>query len=306
MKNRYVEYFEAILLEKAIPDPRTRRLVSISMSPIPRFNLVGDKGVALHFDIFRLTQKKKLVYSTLQEGEAKQFSATKQNSLSVPVNIPLRDDILIEFRHGVSVSSTEPMFHLVINIGMIAPMIATESGCLPIPLSWPLKLDIPKNELEKGQKDGRIPVDFVLGLIFEEISPHEEAKFALSGKKKLERLSLWKKRCSSPTNNEESSDIFMDPLRGALCYFGDFERKIAQARDIACPTRGNICMKGGWLVKRGHKIKNWKRRWFALKGHIIQYYQNPRVLSLPSSSLSTLSKLLSHSTAKKSIQNTKE
>jgi hypothetical protein len=34
--------------------------------------------------------------------------------------------------------------------------------------------------------------------------------------------------------------------------------------------------KGGWLTKQGHKVKNWKRRWFVLKDPTLAYYVKPR------------------------------
>lgn len=68
---------------------------------------------------------------------------------------------------------------------------------------------------------------------------------------------------------------------GALCFFGNHMGKINMARDMGDPTKGRFAMKGGWLTKRGHKVKNWKRRWFSLRGNSIHYYKNPRVRPPP-------------------------
>jgi len=34
--------------------------------------------------------------------------------------------------------------------------------------------------------------------------------------------------------------------------------------------------RGGWLTKRGHKVRNWKRRWFVLHEDTLEYYENPK------------------------------
>ena len=33
--------------------------------------------------------------------------------------------------------------------------------------------------------------------------------------------------------------------------------------------------KAGFLLKQGHRVKNWKRRWFVLRGTVLAYYRKP-------------------------------
>jgi len=34
--------------------------------------------------------------------------------------------------------------------------------------------------------------------------------------------------------------------------------------------------KCGWLVKQGHNVRNWKRRWFILRQSVLEYYASPK------------------------------
>jgi len=38
---------------------------------------------------------------------------------------------------------------------------------------------------------------------------------------------------------------------------------------------GGEARKEGWLVKQGHLVKNWKRRWFVLEWPLLHYYKTP-------------------------------
>ena len=39
-------------------------------------------------------------------------------------------------------------------------------------------------------------------------------------------------------------------------------------------------LKEGFMVKRGHVVKNWKLRWFVLRASNLSYYKNPGVMFL--------------------------
>ena len=40
----------------------------------------------------------------------------------------------------------------------------------------------------------------------------------------------------------------------------------------------DTALKEGYLLKRGHNVKNWKDRWFILTPTTLSYYKNPKVL----------------------------
>jgi len=60
---------------------------------------------------------------------------------------------------------------------------------------------------------------------------------------------------------------------GSICFFD--QGKLLETKTIAVVANGHV-EKGGWLTKRGHKVKNMKRRWFVLKDPTLCYYKNPR------------------------------
>lgn len=57
----------------------------------------------------------------------------------------------------------------------------------------------------------------------------------------------------------------------------------ASPKKIAA-TEVSMIHKQGFLLKRGDKIKSWKRRYFILNDQYLYYYANPKVPSSPLSS----------------------
>eukprot|EP01138_Halocafeteria_seosinensis_P006336 gb/GECG01006477.1/.p1 GENE.gb/GECG01006477.1/~~gb/GECG01006477.1/.p1 ORF type:complete len:512 (+),score=65.42 gb/GECG01006477.1/:1-1536(+) len=54
----------------------------------------------------------------------------------------------------------------------------------------------------------------------------------------------------------------------------DFDNELLKTQ-IEGRQLENRNVKAGYLFKQGHVIKNWKRRWFLLKGHTLVYYRKP-------------------------------
>ncbi len=51
-------------------------------------------------------------------------------------------------------------------------------------------------------------------------------------------------------------------------------------------------VKAGFLTKQGHKFKNWKRRWFVLRGRMLSYYRKPTDVTPAGTACSALTLIL--------------
>mmetsp|Transcript_4507 Transcript_4507/g.15837 ORF Transcript_4507/g.15837 Transcript_4507/m.15837 type:complete len:1205 (+) Transcript_4507:220-3834(+) len=248
---RYTSYFESILMREQMPQIEARRLLKITMNGVPEYRISGgEKGCTPFFELYQLENEKTLIYSNESENLPSIMAGGQAQQHTFNVSCSLQGDILVQFRHVPPIyGGAEPMFHLAFNVGMINgdTLIITKFG------------------LEKAEKDTRYPNDFSVTLTFD---PHSEVELQLSDEEANRRLQLF-------TRKPELEN------QGKICFFGDEDRKtgkVSIARDIGSPVRGTIAVKGGWLHKRGHKIKNWKRRWFALRGSTLSYFKNPRDL----------------------------
>jgi hypothetical protein len=54
----------------------------------------------------------------------------------------------------------------------------------------------------------------------------------------------------------------------------DFDNELLKTQ-IEGRQLENRNVKAGYLYKQGHIVRNWRRRWFLLKGHNLVYFRKP-------------------------------
>lgn len=128
-------------------------------------------------------------------GGGERSFGTAKASIQFYVELAVQQDILIQFRHITSLHGSEPMFHFVFNVGMLCPLRTGPTHQSPtFPSGSPFQLVVPKNDLEKAQKDHRFPPDFSLVLQFEELDIAEERQLMPSPDDIEALTSLWRRR----------------------------------------------------------------------------------------------------------------
>lgn len=94
--------------------------------------------------------------------------------------------------------------------------------------------------------------------------------------------------CRNPTFETPSPHALalFDSMGNARCSFSS-EADAMSARKTPCMSENTVSNKhfppshgsgvlhlSGWLVKEGHIIKNWRLRWFVLRGSVVSYYRS--------------------------------
>eukprot|EP01087_Luapelamoeba_hula_P015470 TRINITY_DN4629_c0_g1_i3.p1 TRINITY_DN4629_c0_g1~~TRINITY_DN4629_c0_g1_i3.p1 ORF type:complete len:926 (+),score=73.57 TRINITY_DN4629_c0_g1_i3:351-3128(+) len=249
--------------EKPFPEPLM--LKKIRMHTIPNFD---NRGCAPYVELFG-TNKGYLIFSgafspdTAEPIEPPFCPCDGPQVIDFPIRRPVRSDIVLVFKHVTPIYRTEPivpMFRVQFHTGLLKLKRkgANKHICI-----------FNLSDLDDAYKDKRFSRGFKLELIFANMDEDAiRAHIAQEEELMQEEFALWN---MTPAG----------PLDGSTCFFPAqpeaLKAKIEQAQHCTNVT-GRTPEKSGYLTKQGHRVKNWKRRWWVLKDGSLSYFKNPRAL----------------------------
>lgn len=126
---------------------------------------------------------------------------------------------------------------------------------------------LPKIELDDACSDKRTPDGFVIELVLQRVWTQS-----------------WMASHSFLAKPDDKmwSRLFSEyrDTNGVACFKPRQDMSLVQiiaaARAVTDARSGEPPKMGGWLTKRGHRVKNWKKRWFALHSNTLEYSKSPK------------------------------
>ncbi|EGC40549.1 hypothetical protein DICPUDRAFT_25009 [Dictyostelium purpureum] len=263
---RYTQYFSELYLGGKDLNPSPVFLKSISMVTIPKFFLGPLKqGICPVLNIYSATQKGVRIFTSAPiEGDTKETRTYQSGNATIIFEVRkiVRGDILLVFSHITPFYRVEQICRANFHTGMF---------------SMPT-LILTKSDLDGADGDKRFSNDFNLKLEFQEVvnnnsngsqSPLIEASTSqsiLEYQKEIKKEIKWIRH----------EAIKKDPKNGSVFFLPkNNSEKIKQAKDIAS-KQGTFGVHSGFLLKKGHNFKSWRRRWFVLKDNLLSYYKSPK------------------------------
>lgn len=129
-------------------------------------------------------------------------------------------------------------------------------------------LTFPKSELDDACSDKRTPDGFYLEMVLTKVKNmgwlSDKYTFLLKPDQ-----AMWQ-RLFSEYRDTNGVACFMPRQDMSLVQI------ISNARAVTDARSGEPPKMGGWLTKRGHRVKNWKKRWFALHTDRLEYSKSPK------------------------------
>jgi len=126
---------------------------------------------------------------------------------------------------------------------------------------------LPKTEIDDACSDKRTPDGFVIELVFHRV---------------FTKSWMANNTFLADPNDPVWDRVFAEyrDTNGVACFNPrqdvSLVQIIAAARALTDARSGEPPKMGGWLTKRGHRVKNWKKRWFALHTNTLEYSKSPK------------------------------
>lgn len=151
----------------------------------------------------------------------------------------------------------------------VAPRPANDGSGPSIPTGHPerIVLRFPKIELDDACSDKRTPDGFVIELVLQRI--YTQSWMASNRFLAKPDPALWNRLF---TEYRDTNGVACFKPRQDMSLV----QIIAAARALTDARSGEPPKMGGWLTKRGHRVKNWKKRWFALHTNTLEYSKSPK------------------------------
>ncbi|KAK5579463.1 hypothetical protein RB653_009146 [Dictyostelium firmibasis] len=273
---RYTQYFSDIYFGGKELNPGPVFLKSISMVTLPKFFLGPLKqGVCPVLNIYSATQKGARIFTSAPiEGDTKETRTYQSGNATVVFEVRkiVRGDVLVVFSHISPFYRVEQICRANFHTGMF---------------SFPT-LILTKSDLDGADGDKRFNSDFHLRLDFQEVvNQQQQQKQSLGNnngdltpyimptnnqtsieyQKEIKKEIKWIRHEAIGKKDHRNGSIFFLPTNNS--------EKIKQAQDISS-KQGTFGVHSGYLFKKGHNFKSWRRRWFVLKDNILSYYKSPK------------------------------
>lgn len=253
-QQRYIQYFYDILATKRRPDTTPIRLKSISINDPPKFSMGGRKSFTPIVTVVDVSGGLKQEVLWVSKGDVTIYDDVDQ-IIFEPEDVILLGDINITIVNLGYLGRKQKIGRFAFNTGMLQKL---SNGMYIVRFT--------KSDIDDACNDKRTPQSFYIELKFESVTNIDKNRKFLM---KSDLSSLWNSVFQYYDVNNNGSICFNQNNK-------NIEEKIAKAREIVDTKSGKSIEKGGYLTKRGHKIKNWKRRWFVLHHNVLEYYKSPK------------------------------
>ncbi|KAH3743318.1 phosphatidylinositol-3,4,5-trisphosphate 3-phosphatase [Pelomyxa schiedti] len=242
---RYVHYLSRLLHNKQTPKPDALKITQITLSCTPQFTLLMSAGIAPMLSIYQVSSTTPIFVSAPRE-------CTGDSPIIFDVAAIVQGDILVVIDHVPYMGKPEQVCRFNFHTGYV------EHGTL----------FLNKSAIDGAADDSRFPSRFSISVSFN-LSPVLDLPDTVTNHV-LETQLVTKIACFNI--GDGSMCFFVDPAIGPASV----QEKIAKARNTCGQTAGYVIAKSGWLKKQGSKWKNWKKRWFVLKGNSLMNFTSPK------------------------------